>query len=149
MATLEGNSFAHFEKANTPKRLNGADYVQSIYKALNIPADFVLWFSRLLWPGLLVVEGNVFVAELFDVQRYEDLRQSGHSVSSAQFWTNLLEITGLFDDLTELQALELAQSLAAAWNCKIGTDCAEAVGRARVVHDKSTDEIFVSIGEPD
>ena len=149
MAASESNSFERFEMANAPKRVTGADYVHSIYKALNLPADFVLWFSRLLWPSLLIVDGNVFVADLFETQRYEVLRQEGHSASSAQFWSNLLEITGVFDDIAEPLALEFAQNVAAAWNCKIAMECADGAGRARVVHDKTTDEIFVSIGAPD
>ena len=149
MATVERNSFDEFVKVNAPKHDTGIDYIRSIYKALDVPADFVLWFARLFWPRTLVVDGKAFVVDLFDKERYESFRQSGHSLSSAQFWTNLLEVTGLFDDLPESKALEVAESLAASWNSKIESECPEAAGRARVIHDGTTGEVFVAIGNPD
>ena len=143
------NGFDAFVKINSPKRVTGIDYVRSLYKTMDVPNDFVLWFARLLWPRVMVLDGRVFIADLFDSERYKTLLQSDHSESSAQFWTNLLEITGLFDDLSESDAFEMAEGIAASWNCKIDIECSDASGRARVIHDKTTGEIFISIGAAD
>lgn len=149
MADADSNSFDQFAKINAPKQVSGIDYLRSIYKALELPIDFVLQFTRLISPRVLVVDGRVFIADLFDSERHQDFLKSGRSESSAQFWTNLLEVTGLFDDLPESAALELAECLATSWNRKIESECVDATGRARVIHDKSTEEIFVVVGDPD
>jgi hypothetical protein len=149
MAINEDYSYERFQQANASKRVGGIDYVQSLYKSLKIPNDLVLWFFRLAWPDFIVLDNRAFIADLFDKQRYEEFRSSGHSESSAQFWTNLLEITGMFDDMPLPQALEVAQSLSSCWNSKLDKECDISTGRARVVHDEETGEVFVAIGQPD
>lgn len=149
MSVNQSNSYDRFEKANAPKRVTGIDYVRSIYKSLNLPSDFVLQFSQLFWPNFLVVDGKVFVNDLFDRERYEGLRKSGQSESGAQFWMNLLEITALFDDLLEPQALAVAEIAAACWNRKLDGEFSGNADEARVVHDKATGEVFVVLGKPD
>lgn len=146
MVSSEENSFERFAQANAPHRFTEIDYVHAIYKGLKLPSDFVLSFSKLFWPRFLIVDEHVFVADLFEARRYQDLRNSGHGVSSAQFWTNLLEVTGLFDEMPFPQVLELAQTLVTAWNAKIENECTGAAGRARLIHDTTTGEIFVVIG---
>jgi hypothetical protein len=149
MLAKQENSYARFVQVNSPKPVSGIDYVRSIYKAFELPDDFVLWFARLFLPDFVVVEGRMFVAELFDRARFDELRRAGHSDVSAQFWINLLEITGLFDDMSCSEAIEFAERLTKSWNGKLESDYGESPDRARVIHDESKGEVFVVIGQPD
>jgi hypothetical protein len=143
------NSFENFEKANAPKTVTGIDYLRTIYKAQSLPQDFVAHFSRLFWPSFVCNDEVIFVADLFDKDRYDGFRLSGHSRSSAQFWTGLLEITGLFDELSIHEASEFAERLVAAWNQKLSTEYGQSMGQFRVIKDEAAGEVFAAIGMPD
>lgn len=142
-------SFEAFRGANPEKTLGGYDYLQMISAVAELPADFIVWFSRLFSPQFILVEGNVLIDSLFEPQRYEELRRNGKSAGEAQFWINLLEVTGLFAQLTVTQAEELAEGIVDAWNMKLDKEFPLSVHKARSIHDQETNEIFVVIGKPD
>ena len=143
MSTQVDNSFQAFALINSPKRVTGIDYVQTMYKATNLPVDFVLELAKLLWPVFVLADGKVFLESLFEQERYESLLSTDSR--TAQYWINLLEVTGLFDDLSVDQARGLASVIANCWNAKLETEFEPGVGRARPIWDQSTDEVFVSI----
>lgn len=146
--TNDLNSFANFKKVNAPKQVAGADYLSAMHKALALPDDFLLEFSRLLWPDFRNVNGSIFVEVFFDEAQYESLHAQGHSDSSVQFWAGLIEITGIFD-IALTSALEIANKLAVAWNSKLASDGGDSTRRFRVIQDESTQEVFIAIGSPD
>ena len=146
MPTENHYSFDEFCAANAEKVVSGLDYVRSIYKSLALPADFVVLFSRIYKPELRLEQGYVFIADLFDGARFADLLQSSGKLSLAQYWMNLLEVTGLFDGLSIEQATGVAHDIADAWNSRINSACPDALGRASVIHDQSNGEVFVTVG---
>jgi hypothetical protein len=109
--------------------------------------DFMVWFARFLWPEFRMVDGRVFVVTLFDSRQYHAILNSGETNEGAQYWMNLLEITGVFAQLSHPQARELAEIVAATWNAKLLADLGEVRTRARVVDDWGTGEVFVTIGD--
>lgn len=139
-------SYHDFIEANDNVKVSRFDYLRSIYKVAELPTDFLLCFARLFSPEYIIVGGKVIVMELFDPNNFEDLLNKGHSVSSAQFWTNLIEITGLFDELTTSNALELAEIIVNMWNIKLIKEFGTIVDEARVIHDSDSEEIFIVIG---
>lgn len=141
-------SFEAFRDANPGKTLGGYDYLQVISAVAELPADFIVRFSRLFSPRFILVEGNVFIDSLFDAQRYEELRRIGKSSEEAQFWMNLLEVTGLFDQLTVTQAKEVAEAIVDAWNMRLDKEFPQSMHKARFIHDQETNEVFVVIGIP-
>jgi len=141
--------FEMFASANVGHNISGYDYLHSAYKSQELAADFILWFTRLFCPVFKIVDGNVFISEMFDTVRYQELMRDGHSSTQAQFWLNLLEITGLFDELSTEQAKELAESLADSWNSKLNKEFGVGSTLARTICDEETGEVFVTIGAPD
>lgn len=87
-----------------------------------------------------------FVAELFDDARYQELLGNGQRPDQAQYWLNLLEITGLFANLTVEQASTLAERIAESWNLALTNQFGVEQSLARVIVDDDTDEVFVTIG---
>ena len=136
----------------SPLQTSGIEYLLStickLYKAQNLPPDFILWFAKLFWPEFKVVDGRVFVAELFDAGVYREHLSNGQSQAATQFWLNLLEVTGVFDDLSNEQAIIVAESLSKCWNAKLHDEFDGPSELARVIEDKETGEIFVAIGTP-
>ncbi|MEF1257096.1 hypothetical protein [Vibrio sp. M260112] len=141
--------FAMFVSANVERRVSGFDYLHAAYKSQELAADFIVWFARLFCPDFKTVDGTVFIAELFDTEHYQELLRNGHSFTQAQYWLNLLEITGLFDDLSTDQAIKFAESLADSWNSKLTKEFGRVSAPARAIYDEETGEVFVTIGDPD
>jgi hypothetical protein len=138
--------FASFHAANKERNVSGLDYLHAVYKTQNLPADFVLWLSKLFKPDLKLLGGMAFVTELFDEARYQELLGNGQRPDQAQYWLNLLEITGLFDNLTVEQASTLAERIAESWNLALTNQFGVEQALARVIVDGDTDEVFVTIG---
>lgn len=141
--------FASFISANVGRGVSGFDYLHMVYKCQGLPPDFILWFAKLFWPDFKIVDGMAFISELFDVDRYKGLLNNGRSNAEAQFWMNLLEITGLFDDLSCDQAMVFGESLVKIWNLKLDLELGASSPRARAIRDDDTEEVFVTIGYPD
>lgn len=138
-----------FKAANFPKHFSCIDYVHAIYEINNMPADLAVCMARLYWPEFKVVNGVVYIAELH-FERYEqDLQNSAISSSGSQFWINLLEITGVFDNLSFDEAMEIAQAMANTWNAKLTAEFGPSAALARAISDDDTNEVFVTIGFPD
>lgn len=141
--------FKSFVSANAGRIVSGFDYLHAAYKAHGITADFIYYFSRLFWPDFRVVDGLIFVAELFEEGRYQGLLNEGRSSTEAQFWMNLLEITGLFDELATDEAMSIAEVLAASWNSKLNSEFGIISVPAKAICDNDTGEVFVTIGSAD
>lgn len=139
-------NFVAFVSANEGKSVSGFDYLHAIYTSQSLPPDFIVWMAKLYCPEFKVVNGIVFISEIFDDDRYQSLLRDGRSPTEVQFWMNLLEITGLFDDLSCSQAMVIAESLATSWNLKLSAEFGNDSALARAVHDSGTGEVFVTIG---
>lgn len=146
MTIKSAYTFSEFRAANSSKALSALDYVRSIYKSHELPPDFIVCYSRLYRPEIRLEGDRVFIADLFDQSRYEEILASGADSAAAQYWINLFEITGLFDELNQVQAVTVAKDIAASWNSAIDTTHPGAIGRATVITDQATGEVFISIG---
>jgi hypothetical protein len=60
---------------------------------------------------------------------------------------NLLEITGLFDYISDAQVLLLAEKIAEGWTAKIRQVFGENCEGARVIANENTGEVFVVVGQ--
>lgn len=141
--------FESFVSANKGRLVTGFDYLHTIYKAHGLCADFIVYFAKLFWPDFKIVDGLTFISELFDSERYQSLLKDGRNSKEAQFWMNLLEITGLFDELSIDEATQIAEAIASSWNSKLEAEYGNLSVPARVIRDDETGEVFVTIGKPD
>ena len=141
--------FTSFVSANFGHRVSGFDYLHTVYKSQEVATDFILWIARLFWPEFKTVDDMIFISELFDAERYQELLSDGYASTQAQFWMNLLEITGLFDDFSTEQAKVIAELLVDSWNSKLQKEFEISSKLARVLFDEETGEVFVTIGNPD
>jgi hypothetical protein len=146
MQTNSPFDFASFRAANKERNVSGLDYLHTVYESQDLPADFVLCFSKLFKLDFILLGGMAFVAELFDEARYQELLGNGQRPDQAQYWLNLLEINGLFDNLTVDQACTLAERIAKSWNLVLSNQFGVEQALARVIVGGDTDEVFVTIG---
>jgi hypothetical protein len=147
----EGKFFtlAQFIAANPGKKLYSVDYLHAAFKLLQLPSDVALSFAKFFVPKFTVVDALIFLDEVFDLTKYQSYLSDGRTKEEAQFWLNLLEITGIFNDnLSEEEAVRLASSVVYIWNLKIAHEFSGSTSKARVIHDRAEGEVFVTIGQP-
>lgn len=149
MSDNKSFDFNSFVAANEGQHVTGFDYLHTLYKSHGLAADFVLYFTKLFWPDFKVIDGLVYLSEMFEPERYRSLLDEGRKSTEAQYWMNLLEITGLFDELPTDDAMFIAEALAASWNSKMIIEFGSTLMPARAIRDIETDEIFVTIGTTD
>ena len=65
-------------------------------------------------------------------------------MENAQTWLNLVEITGIFDNLSFNDGAEMANIIANGWNNEIAKQKA-GLGKARVIVNSDQAEIFLTI----
>jgi len=141
--------FKSFVLANNGQLVTGFDYLHTIYKTHGLSSDFIVFFAKLFWPDFKVIDGVVFISELFDSEYYQSFLKDGRNINEAQFWMNLLEITGLFDGLSIDEAVQVSEIVVKSWNFKLGIECGNVSVLARFIRDDETGEVFVTIGKPD
>ncbi len=134
-------SFSSFMAANNHK-VSGFDYLCIVAKNHAIHADFLSWMGRLFYPEFKLLNNAIYVAALFDEARFQELSDNEH----AQFWMNLLEITGMFEALSYNEAIEFAKSLVCSWNAKITQNFGATHATAYVLSDGDCQEVFVALG---
>ncbi|WP_449116936.1 hypothetical protein [Pseudomonas viridiflava] len=105
--------------------------------------------AKLYWPEFIRVDGWIFVKENFDDAYYLSLLESDNSSAKNQFWTNLLEVTGLFESLSLPEATVVASALAGSWNAKLASEFGPSFAQARAIVDDESCEVFVTIGLAD
>lgn len=141
-------SFSEFAAANNGS-VSGLDYVHAVYRTHRLHGDFLVQMAELLCPNFLEIDGLAFLSAQFRDEDYEKLLTDGHSRSGAQFWLNLLEISGIFDETDIATCLVLARTCCDCWNLKLRSQFLEKGQEARVIHDTEADEVFVVVGFPD
>lgn len=149
MAELETFDFASFRVDNAHHLVSGFDYIHAIHHTQRLPADFALCMAKLYWPEFIRVDGWIFVKENFDEAYYLSLLESDNSPAKSQFWTNLLEVTGLFENLSMPQSTVVANALAGNWNAKLASEFGPSFAQARAIVDDEGCEVFVTIGFSD
>ena len=122
MSNSKSFGYDSFKLINTGKDVSGIDYLHAVYKSYGLDADFVLYIANLFWPKFKAIDNIIFIEELFDTMRYHDFITDELNAKEIQYWINLLEITGLFDDLSTNQAKVVADAIA-------GNAVANSMGR--------------------
>mgnify|MGYP007038346423 CR=1 FL=1 len=132
-----------FFKANMERKLNDIDYIHMTFSLSKLPVDVALSFSKLFIPDMKVIDGIIILSDCYEDEqkrRYLDDKND-----KSQFWVNLIEITGIFEEMSVLEAEIFGDALAASWNSKIKCEFSLDQGTARRITDAEMDEVFITI----
>lgn len=145
----ENNLFSleDFLSQNSAKSLGEIDYIHALFKLADLPIDLVFCFIKLLMPEFKLIDGLVFLSESFETDTYNRYLLEGKSTSETQLWINLVEVTGVFEEIYEQDAIRLANTIVDMWNLKLGSESGQGAGSARLIHDKEEGEVFVTIDQ--
>lgn len=132
----------NFKNCNPDKDFNAFDYIHAIFKLAKLPNDLVCCLFKLLLPNFLLIDNEVFIEETYSEKYHQELLHEG---KEAGYWVNLLELTGIFEDIDTEMALDIAQQLEESWNHRLNEKGLLKHGQAKVIHDIETDEVFLTI----
>lgn len=116
--TIESWKYDDFVKANGGK-FSALDFIHAVSEKVALPWDFVLCMGHLFAPQMAMFDGVVVIVEWFDEERYQEYRSTGMNPEQAQAWTNMVELTDIFQGISFDKAKELALFIAALWSERI------------------------------
>lgn len=138
-------NLSDFLAANPGKKLGASDYLYAVFKVGALPVDVLLSFVQFFWPAFKVVDGRIYLSDSFDSTKYFEYMVDGREQNEVQFWLNLTEITGIFEDIDLENAQEVATIIAQIWNGKIRSELGDIEDYARVILEEDEGEVFVTI----
>jgi len=143
--TIENWKYDDFVKANGGK-FSALDFIHAVSAKVALPWDFALCMGHLFAPQMLMFDGVVVIVEWFDGERYQEYRNNGMHPEQAQAWTNMVELTDIFQGISFEKAKELAVFIAALWSERISQIFPDEATRASVISDEGLNEVFITIG---
>jgi hypothetical protein len=143
--TIESWKYDDFVKANGGK-FSALDFIHAVSVKVVLPQDFVLCMGRLFAPQMAMFDDVVVIVDWFDEERYQVYRSNGMNQEQAQAWTNMVELTDIFQGIFFEKAKELAVFIAVLWSERIRQIFPNDPTRASIILDEDLDEVFVTIG---
>lgn len=140
-----GWSFEELRALNSPLVFSQYDYVRLLRQSGRVSNEsLVTWMSN-YQPTFKVINGKVFLEELFSAERYQQFLDSSTPADSAQLFVNLINISSIVDHSVDGSVEKIANNIAAAWNSKLSAELPNFKDRARVIYEKDDDEYYVTI----
>lgn len=124
----ELKDFQAWKQANR-KTFDLYDYVSGIIQANELPSDFCIAFLKLIYPPFLLSEHGVFLAEMYDQTKLNDLLDQGSQGGKLEFWMNILNLDGYLrisaEEFSIEQCLFFSNSLKEIWAQKLSKEFPE------------------------
>lgn len=140
-------SLEAFKAMTSKTNVDSTDYLHAIFQSMNLPIDILICFSKFFYPSFSIIDNRVFLSESLNLDNYNKAIKTGSSHAEVQFWSNLTEITGIFETIKLDDAEKVALIIVNTWNQKINNEYSNVKSRARVIIEKDLDEVFVTIDE--
>lgn len=140
-------SYREFMKRNTGKSVDEFDYLHFVMRERKLTANFFQAFVQVNSPKFEIIEDKLFrVSRLVEESR-DDLAAQGASKDEVQYWSNLVDLTGVFEGWEASLIAEIAEVIATNWNHRICSNSSLSAGRAIVIFDTSCDEVYLTISD--
>ena len=138
-------SYQKFLDENKEYDTSMADYIHLVLMLKKIHIDLIKCFFELMYPNFKLINDRLFLANFFESKMFDDYINQNLPFNEIQFWQNLIEITGLFEELEIEDALKIADILVETWNLKIQKEFGFDHGKARSFYDEELGEVFITI----
>lgn len=129
-----------FKSANN-HHLLPEDYLRFLSAYSDVPiSDIIFAFIEILSPELIVYKDRIFIKDRLDFDKLNDY----DSIDKAQYWTNLIYVSELYQDIDDDKALFIANLITDNWQRLIQKMGLNDLGEPRVIIDDD-DGMFVTI----
>lgn len=128
-------------------RFSDTDYIYYALKESPVGSDLLGALFRFLCPTFEQVEGRSLLISTGAPEKYREYRREGKSPSEAQYWANLTEISGVFEDFGADQANRFADVVVRLWQAALTDKPCDFSQHVYKVEDKPENEVFVTIAD--
>jgi hypothetical protein len=141
--------YQQWKKANNPNKFSLYDYLHGVTKTKGLNPDLYVAFLKLFWPDFVSVDEYVFLLEKYDEQKYYELVKQRYQGSDLEYWMNLLNLDGFFQEVVGQEGdyldhcLFLGEHIAKLWAQKLGIEFPDKVFDVRCIHDSDLNEVYV------
>lgn len=138
-------TYASFLGCNKPRTPTQLCYMDVLRQSRGVSDDFCKYFTRIFNPVFVIVEGNIYVEVCFNRHRLMEDIARGVAHADLPYWHNLLEVTGLCEDMEWKEVCELAYVISNCWNSKLNRLHPGSGFESTVFIDDELDEVFVAL----
>jgi len=136
-------SIEEFKSVNT--NVNVFDYIHAVFSNENIAADLVLAIDSIFRPNFKVVNGVLFVEELYSPEKHEFLESANKSNSEISYWVNLIDLTSVFEGVDFKLVLSIAEKIKASWNTELSRSYFGCNVQAALIEEVELGEIYLTL----
>jgi hypothetical protein len=134
-------------RAANGNHFSDTDYIHYILKQSPIGPDLLGALVRFFHPEFEQIEGKFLLIPTNAPEKYREYRRQGQSPSEAQYWANLTEISGVFEDFNDEQVTNLADAIAQLWQAALMEKSSDFSQHAYKIENEPDGEIFVTISD--
>lgn len=141
-------SIDDFFQANKPKELNKADYIHAFFVQKGLPKDIAISLFEFLSPSFYVVDGVILIKKFYSKDEYSRHVQEGANRETIQFWSNLIDLTSIFncDDFSMVK--NFSDKLSYVWNNEIEKIGYDNIAVAKTFLEEDEESVYITIGTP-
>lgn len=141
-------SINDFFNANKPKELNKADYIHAFFSQQGLPKDIIISLLDLISPVFEVVDEVLLLKDFYGRDEYNRHVQEKSDKKTIQFWSNMLDLTSIFECENYLIAKSFADDLACIWNKKIEALGYQKIAVAKAYLEEDDESVYITIVMP-
>lgn len=134
-----------FLQANSDKKLNSFDYLHAVMTCEKVPLDFLKSMFKFYDPDLTLYDDGIFLTECFDLDKLNELIDSGKNAKEASYWINLLDLTSVFDSYDYEVIKSFGEQVLSSWNRKLSYLYPSRGFQANLIEDTELNEIYLTI----
>ncbi|WP_350316244.1 hypothetical protein OHK33_20630 [Pectobacterium aroidearum] len=141
-------SINDFYIANKPKELNKADYIHAFFSQQGFPKDIEISLLDLISPIFEFTDGVLLLKEFHEKNEYNRLIQEKAGKETIQFWSNMIDLTDIFECDDYLKVKDLADGLSYVWNKKIEELGYQNIAVAKTYLEEDDESVYITIAVP-
>lgn len=141
-------SMRDFFIANMPRNLNKSDYIHAFFSQHGLPKDVAISLLDLISPDFELQDGVLLLGEFYAKDQYEQHVQNESDKKMIQFWSNILDLTSMFECDEYLVIKDFADGLTFIWNKKIEALGYQDIAVAKAFLDEDDNSVYITISSP-
>ena len=110
-----------WSEANKHNRFSLFDYLHAISTQRDIKSDFIVSLVSFLWPEFYELEKQVFLAETFSEERYNQIKDVDR-IKDAEYFINSYSICETFPQIEYKTLKIIGDIIAESWKAKLKLD---------------------------
>ncbi|MCG8707918.1 hypothetical protein JHU04_001116 [Brenneria sp. 4F2] len=141
-------SLSEFVTVNRPLTLNKADYIHAFFSQRGLPIDVTKSLLELVSPIFDEVGEVILLRGYYNQTEYHRHIKDGADRKTIQFWSNMLDLTSMFECKEHHLIKNFADGLVCSWNNMIKSLGYQYIAVAMTFVDEDDSSIYITLSAP-